>query len=63
MMEAEGDMAFDCDKCPRTFKLLEFFEKHKKVHELKKQHTCSICGFVYGAAKGKLSLTYQGCFL
>ena len=43
---------FACDKCPRTFKLEEFYEKHKKVHELKKQHKCDICGFVYGAAKG-----------
>ena len=43
---------FACDKCPRTFKLEEFFHKHKKVHELKKQHKCDICGFVYGAAKG-----------
>ncbi len=44
--------SFACDKCPRTFKLEEFYEKHKKVHELKKQHKCDICGFVYGAAKG-----------
>lgn len=43
---------FACDKCPRTFKLEEFYDKHKKVHELKKQHKCDICGFVYGAAKG-----------
>merc|ERR1719461_952213 len=43
---------FHCQKCPRTFKLQEFYEKHKKVHELKKQHVCDICGFVYGAAKG-----------
>ena len=43
---------FACDKCPRTFKLEEFYEKHKKVHDLKKQHKCDICGFVYGAAKG-----------
>ena len=43
---------FTCDKCLRTFKLEEFFHKHKKVHELKKQHKCDICGFVYGMAKG-----------
>ena len=43
---------FACTKCPRTFKLEEFYEKHKKVHDLKKQHRCDICGFVYGAAKG-----------
>ena len=43
---------FSCNLCPRTFKLEEFYEKHKKVHELKKQHKCDICGFVYGAAKG-----------
>eukprot|EP00094_Tigriopus_californicus_P002881 TCALIF_02778-PA protein Name:"Similar to Zfp26 Zinc finger protein 26 (Mus musculus)" AED:0.10 eAED:0.11 QI:493/0.33/0.28/0.71/0.5/0.28/7/0/1223 len=47
-----GEHGFSCDKCPRTFKLEEFFEKHKKVHELKKQHVCEVCGFVYGAAKG-----------
>ena len=47
-----GDYMYNCDKCPRTFKLEEFFEKHKKVHELKKQHKCDVCGFVYGAAKG-----------
>ena len=47
-----GDFNYECDKCPRTFKLEEFYEKHKKVHELKKQHKCDICGFVYGAAKG-----------
>ena len=47
-----SEFNFVCDKCPRTFKLEEFFEKHKKVHELKKQHRCDICGFVYGAAKG-----------
>jgi len=46
------DANFACSKCPRTFKLEEFYEKHKKVHELKKQHKCDICGFVYGAAKG-----------
>ena len=43
---------FHCQKCPRTFKLQEFYEKHQKVHLLKKQHVCTICGFVYGAAKG-----------
>ena len=43
---------FSCQKCPRTFKLQEFYEKHQKVHLLKKQHVCTICGFVYGAAKG-----------
>ena len=47
-----NEFNFHCDKCPRTFKLEEFYEKHKKVHELKKQHRCGICGFVYGAAKG-----------
>jgi len=43
---------FHCQKCPRTFKLQEFYEKHQKVHLLKKQHVCKLCGFVYGAAKG-----------
>ncbi|XP_040580514.1 uncharacterized protein [Lepeophtheirus salmonis] len=47
-----SEFNFACTKCPRTFKLSEFYEKHKKVHELKKQHVCNICGFVYGAAKG-----------
>ena len=47
-----SDYNYSCDKCPRTFKLEEFYEKHKKVHELKKQHRCEVCGFVYGAAKG-----------
>ena len=47
-----NEFSYACDKCPRTFKMEEFFEKHKKVHELKKQHKCDICGFVYGAAKG-----------
>ena len=47
-----NEFNFHCDKCPRTFKLEEFYEKHKKVHDLKKQHRCGICGFVYGAAKG-----------
>ena len=47
-----NDFNYACTKCPRTFKLQEFYEKHKKVHELKKQHVCDICGFVYGAAKG-----------
>ena len=43
---------YACGKCPRTFKLRDFYEKHEKVHALKKQHMCSVCGFVYGAAKG-----------
>lgn len=47
-----SEFNYACEKCPRTFKLEEFYEKHKKVHELKKQHKCDICGFVYGAAKG-----------
>merc|ERR1719150_1494830 len=47
-----ADFNFSCQKCPRTFKLQEFYEKHQKVHLLKKQHVCTICGFVYGAAKG-----------
>ncbi len=47
-----SEFQFACDKCPRTFKLQEFYDKHKKVHDLKKQHRCHICGFVYGAAKG-----------
>ncbi len=47
-----GDYNYTCDQCPRTFKLEEFYEKHKKVHQLKKQHRCEVCGFVYGAAKG-----------
>ena len=49
---SNSEYNFACDKCPRTFKLVEFYDKHKKVHELKKQHKCDICGFVYGAAKG-----------
>ena len=51
-MPCEEDTVLACDKCPRTFKLQEFYDKHQKVHLLKKQHVCSICGFVYGAAKG-----------
>ena len=47
-----SEFQFACEKCPRTFKLQEFYDKHKKVHDLKKQHRCHICGFVYGAAKG-----------
>ncbi len=47
-----SEFNYACDKCPRTFKLEEFYDKHKKVHELKKQHKCDICGYVYGAAKG-----------
>ena len=47
-----SEFPYACDKCPRTFKLQEFYDKHKKVHDLKKQHRCHICGFVYGAAKG-----------
>ncbi len=47
-----SEFQYACDKCPRTFKLQEFYDKHKKVHDLKKQHRCHICGFVYGAAKG-----------
>eukprot|EP00096_Caligus_rogercresseyi_P001049 TRINITY_DN1164_c0_g1_i2.p1 TRINITY_DN1164_c0_g1~~TRINITY_DN1164_c0_g1_i2.p1 ORF type:complete len:881 (+),score=237.82 TRINITY_DN1164_c0_g1_i2:102-2744(+) len=47
-----SEFNFACSKCPRTFKLEEFYEKHKKVHELKRQHVCNLCGFVYGAAKG-----------
>ena len=43
---------YACGKCPRTFKLQEFYDKHQKVHLLKKQHVCTVCGFVYGAAKG-----------
>jgi rubredoxin len=30
----------------------DFYEKHQKVHILKKQHLCRFCGYVYGAAKG-----------
>lgn len=51
-MASSADYNFACKKCPRTFKLQEFYEKHQKVHQLKKQHVCNICGFVYGAAKG-----------
>jgi len=47
-----SELIFTCDKCPRTFKLQEFYDKHKMVHDLKKQHVCPVCGFVYGAAKG-----------
>jgi hypothetical protein len=43
---------YACKLCPRTFKLQEFYDKHQKVHQLKKQHVCNVCGFVYGAAKG-----------
>ena len=45
-------MSYKCQKCPRTFKLEEYFLKHQKVHFLKKQNVCKDCGFVYGAAKG-----------
>ena len=51
-MSSSSEYSFSCDKCPRSFKLREFYEKHKKVHELKKQHACDVCGYVYGAAKG-----------
>lgn len=47
-----SEYIYSCSKCPRTFKLLEFYEKHVKVHDLKKQHVCDVCGFVYGAARG-----------
>ena len=52
MASKSAEYVFSCDKCPRSFKLKEFYEKHKKVHELKKQHACDVCGYVYGAAKG-----------
>ena len=52
MASVDAEYNFVCQKCPRTFKLQEFYEKHQKVHLLKKQHVCTICGFVYGAAKG-----------
>ena len=48
----DTEYSFHCQKCPRTFKLKDFYEKHQKVHLLKKQHVCTLCGFVYGAAKG-----------
>ena len=51
-MAASDDFKYACQKCPRTFKLHDFYEKHQKVHSLKKQHVCRICKFVYGAAKG-----------
>ena len=51
-MAASDDFNYACQKCPRTFKLEDFYAKHQKVHQLKKQHVCSICGYVYGAAKG-----------
>ena len=47
-----SEFNFSCKLCPRTFKLQEFYDKHQKVHQLKKQHVCKVCGFVYGAAKG-----------
>jgi len=52
MASPGSEYNFSCQKCPRTFKLQEFYEKHQKVHLLKKQHICAVCGFVYGAAKG-----------
>ena len=52
MASPGAEYNFSCQKCPRTFKLQEFYEKHQKVHLLKKQHVCAVCGFVYGAAKG-----------
>jgi len=52
MASPGSEYNFSCQKCPRTFKLQEFYEKHQKVHLLKKQHVCAVCGFVYGAAKG-----------
>ena len=51
-MASDSEYNYACQKCPRTFKLQEFYEKHQKVHLLKKQHVCAVCGFVYGAAKG-----------
>ena len=47
-----AEFNYACQKCPRTFKLHEFYEKHLQVHVLKKQHVCRLCGYVYGAAKG-----------
>jgi hypothetical protein len=47
-----AEFNYACQQCPRTFKLQEFYEKHMKVHVLKKQHVCRLCGYVYGAAKG-----------
>merc|ERR1712223_2183262 len=47
-----SEFNYSCKLCPRTFKLQEFYDKHQKVHQLKKQHVCKVCGFVYGAAKG-----------
>jgi hypothetical protein len=51
-MATTAEFNFSCQQCPRTFKLHEFYEKHMKVHALKKQHVCRLCGYVYGAAKG-----------
>ena len=51
-MPPAEEFNFSCRQCPRTFKLQDFYEKHQKVHGLKKQHVCRVCGYVYGAAKG-----------
>jgi len=51
-MTTGKDVKFICLQCPRSFKLQDFFKKHQEAHKLKKKHTCYICGFVYGAAKG-----------
>lgn len=53
-MAPSEDFSYLCRHCPRTFKLQDFFEKHQRVHELKRQHVCRYCGYVYGAAKGLL---------
>jgi len=53
-MATSEEFSYLCRQCPRTFKLQDFFEKHQRVHELKKQHVCRYCGYVYGAAKGLL---------
>ena len=52
MASPGSEFNYACKLCPRTFKLQEFYNKHEKVHQLKKQHVCKVCGFVYGAAKG-----------
>ena len=53
--EANEESMFACEKCPKTFKSFQGYEKHKLSHRKQRLYSCSYCPEIYRFKKDFMS--------